>query len=97
MGNQFCHESRTVVYRSCLFLFCFLFVYFNCLCFFFSFLFLLQAVCLEMLGLYRKPRLFLFDLEKRLNVLKEEYAKKQVEIKEVTLKKPVVSSSPASK
>ena len=42
---------------------------------------------MEILALYKRPRVFLLDLEKKLNVIKEEFSKKQVEIREVNLKK----------
>ena len=53
----------------------------------------LQATCVEILALHRRPRLFLIDLEKKLNVIKEALCKKQVEIKEVNLKKKTTCAS----
>lgn len=46
-----------------------------------------KAISLEILALYKRPRVFLLDLEKKLNLIKEEYSKKQIEIREVNLKK----------
>lgn len=50
-----------------------------------------------MLALYRRPKVFLVDLEKRLNVIKDEFSKKQVEIREVNLKKTSAGSSAGGK
>jgi len=40
----------------------------------------LQAISFEILALYRKPKLFIFDLEKKMESVKKEYAKRQKEI-----------------
>lgn len=55
---------------------------------------MMQAVSLEILALYKRPWVFLLDLEKKLNAIKEEFSKKQVQIREVNLKK--VSSGASS-
>ena len=52
---------------------------------------------MEILALYQQPRVFLVDLEKKLSVLKEECAKKQIEIKEVNLKKTSLMTTPTGK
>ena len=48
---------------------------------------------MEIMALYRRPRAFLIDLEKKLNVIKEAFSKKQIEIKEVNLKKKTAGTS----
>ncbi len=48
---------------------------------------------MEILALYRRPRAFYIDLEKKLSVLKEALAKKQVEIKEINLKKKTAAGT----
>lgn len=53
----------------------------------------LQAIALEIKALYSKPKLFLLDLENKLSVIKEAFRKKQIEIKEVKLKKPTAGTS----
>lgn len=55
-----------------------------------------QAISLDVLALYRRPRVFLLDLEKKLNILKEEFSKKQIEIREINLKKPTSSAVKSS-
>jgi hypothetical protein len=47
----------------------------------------IEAVSLELLALYQRPRVPLEVVERDITKLKEEYQKKQVEIKEVKLKK----------
>ena len=47
----------------------------------------LQAISLEILALYEHPRKSLGELEKEIGMLKAQLVKKQVEIKEVNLKK----------
>ncbi len=42
---------------------------------------------MEILALYKRPRVFMLDLEKKLTAIKEEFSKKQIEIREVKLKK----------
>lgn len=56
----------------------------------------IEAISLEILALYKRPRVFLLDLEKKLTLIKEEYSKKQIEIREVNLKKKLSDDSPGS-
>lgn len=42
---------------------------------------------MEILALYKRPRVFMLELEKKLNAIKEVFSKKQIEIREVNLKK----------
>lgn len=44
---------------------------------------------MDILALYTRPKLFWIELEKKLTVIKEQFCKKQVEVREVKLKKPV--------
>lgn len=64
----------------------------------------IEAICMEILALYKRPRVFMLDLEKKLTAIKEEFSKKQIEIREVKLKKkssgtseelPIITLSPA--
>lgn len=54
---------------------------------------LTQAISLEVLSLYSRPRKFLDGLEKEVSVLRERLAKKQVDIKEITVKKATPSGT----
>ena len=58
----------------------------------------IEAISLELLSLYRRPRAMLERVERRINRLKEELQKKQVvDIKELKLKRPDPSEAEPSK
>ena len=57
----------------------------------------IEAISLELLSLYRRPRVMLQRVERRANKLKEELQKKQVDIKEVKLKRSDPSETEPSK
>jgi hypothetical protein len=57
----------------------------------------MEAFSLELLSLYRWPRVQMESVEREITKLKEEYQKKQVEIKEVKLKKGAEVEDPNTK